>query len=140
VGIPSRRRARPGTGQGTGVQVEHPAAERPGRLSPGLLRLRRRRDGISAPLTTYHSCPSLRRHPGVRPAGGAGFGVLGVNADWPGVCPRTSKRCCVTAELRLRASANHSVRTRHTGPADGDHDDPLAPRSAQTVAPSLDLR
>ena len=35
--------------------MEHPAAERPGTPTPGLLRLRRRRDWIPAALVTHHS-------------------------------------------------------------------------------------
>jgi hypothetical protein len=50
--------------------VEHLAAERPGTPTPGLLRLRRRRDGIAAALGDPPlSCPVLGI-PERRPAGG----------------------------------------------------------------------
>jgi hypothetical protein len=44
--------------------VEHPAAERPGTPTPGLLRLQRRRDGIPAALVTHHSRAPFWGHPG----------------------------------------------------------------------------
>jgi hypothetical protein len=40
--------------RGAGVHVEHPVAERYGPSLPDPLRIRRRRDGIPAPLVTSH--------------------------------------------------------------------------------------
>ena len=44
--------------------MEHPAAERPGTPTPGLLRLRRRRDGTPAALVTHRSRAPFWGHPG----------------------------------------------------------------------------